>query len=262
MKGTILGILAALLLVFGVASPGHAFSAGDLIMVVYDTTTGDEVATDLGSLASILASGGETLNANPVTLTQLGVSSFSSVNGVAYFAYNIGSPPPPTKSNPASFIAVTSTLSTVNNIVNTWAGVSSQMANVVGYYGAGSSQSQFVASTSNINSYYFDLDQNGSTGSIGSFYGWLTTANGQNGSGGEIKPLDAGSVTQNLFEWTGSTNLGVSQPGTLEGTLQTVTANGQLYAVYTPEATVPLPPSVLLLLPGLLGFIGFRKKIR
>jgi len=283
MKSTFLAFLACALLVVGIAAPGHAaFLGGDLIRVVYDTQTGEEVGTDLGSLSSILSSGGETFSANPVTLSQLGVTSFSAlgnlittpgpadgsaVGGVAYFVINGTS-----VTSPSSLVAVAATAtSLMNTTTPSFSGANSAMHAVMTAYATESSTSQAVISTGNTSSYWYKMDQNGATGTIGSYYGWLSTANGQNAYGGEVVPVDFGSVAQTLYEWVGSSPAGssaleVQTPGTAIGTLTTETLNvgGQevLETIYTPEATVPLPPSALLMVPGLLGLIGLRKKIR
>ena len=98
MKMKLFGICITLLLVLGIAAPGHAnLGTGELVRVVYDTTTGTEVATDLGSMATILAtSGTETLggagaligSTSPTTLTDLNASTGTggwTTTKVAYF---------------------------------------------------------------------------------------------------------------------------------------------------------------------------------
>jgi hypothetical protein len=103
----------------------------------------------------------------------------------------------------------------------------------------------------------------------GTFYNWVLSQNGT----GEITPVSGSSVGQNLFEWTGSnvtgtlgrnsySGLNVSQAGTLAGTLETVVDSTGLYTTFvSDQAPVPVPSSVLLLAPGLLGLVGLRKKI-
>lgn len=281
MKGTFLAILGCALLVFGIAAPGHAaFVTGDLIQVVYDTATGEEVGTDLGPLSSILSSGGETFTANPVTLTQLGVASFSqlgtiittegpdlgaTVGGVAYFVVS-------SSSNIGSSSTYAAVAATAANLANSgtanFSGYKSAATAVMNGYAtaAGAGNNQAVVSTSSTTSYWKEMNQNGGTGLIGSYNGWLSTTSGQNAFGGEVVPVDFGSVSQTLYQWVGGGGLAGGTLGTPIGTITTETlevGNQEvLEAIYTPEATVPLPPSALFMLPGLFGLIGLRRRIR
>jgi hypothetical protein len=270
MKVKFLGILIAALLVFGVAAPGHAtsyFVSGDLIRVAYDASTGWEEATDLGSLSTLIAAGHfQNLGngSNAVLLSDLGATSWSQVN-VAYFSGNNGAAP--TVTNPASYAAVSSTS---GGITNAWKAWSTFIGNVNGienaYQVAAPGASKVILSDIaglGVISYYNVMDG----GSINvtqtaTFDNWLGAS-----QTGETNAGVGSSQVTNLFEWTGSSitgnyarqsysGLNVSQPGVLISRLYTVEGANGLYTV------TPVPPSMLLLAPGLLGLFGLRRKIR
>ena len=82
----LLVLAAACMLVLGIA--GHAgayFVSGDLIGVMYDASTGVEVATDLGSIGTL--SGQTNVKGDSISLSTFNDTTWSDVN-VAYFAYN------------------------------------------------------------------------------------------------------------------------------------------------------------------------------
>lgn len=281
MKGTFLGILIALLLVFGVVAPGHAaFTQGDLIRVVYDLGTTTEEATDLGSLSTILSTSGLQTLGSGALADQLGDfgagQSWSAVN-VAYFVYQTATTN--TATNPGSYVAVSSTASSVYNYWNGWNGVSGNAVNILNYYSTAAANnntgSTAVASTSGASSYYQLMDKAGSLSQQYAFGGWLASNNNDTLSQtGETNAGTGSSQNTNLFEWTGSsisgtyarngyTGLNVSQLGTLIASVQTVEGANGLYTTLTSDeaAPVPVPPSVFLMAPGLLGLLGLRKRM-
>ena len=276
MKAKSLHVLIAALLVFGVTATGHAaFTYGDLIRVVYDASTGVEEATDLGSLSAILAkSGAQTLGGGGLTvqLGDFGASQTWANLNVAYFAANsTGS-----ATSPLSYGVVSSTgaAGSITNNVNSWNGFSTYVNYILNTYASNNTPSYpskaVVPDIGSGHSYYNLMDGATLTGSeTASFYNWLSSQTGETNAG-------AGSSQEmSLFQWTGSGinapfgrhgtvyGLDVIQAGTLIAGLQTVEGVGGLYTMLTSTvAPVPVPPSVLLLAPGLLGLIGLRRKIR
>jgi len=261
MKSKMLGIfLMASLIVAGLAVPGHAvtyWQPGDLIRVVYDPFTQDEVATDLGVLSSTGAL--TTTYSDPgVTLSQLGVTSWSQFasqgGGVAYFAMQDLTSP--------NFLA-TATATTVTSIksysgANFQNGPASSMTDNYQLYSIGNTTNQATTTTTTSGSYEYEENDQGATGSIGNYQWYPPHGTTNNYYGGEIDPVANSTVTQNIFEWAGSA-IGKNQSGTLVGTIETIDTNGDLTSQYS---SVPIPPSALLLLPGLLGLVGLRKKMR
>ncbi len=256
----LLVVLAAGLLVFGVAGRANAyFAQGDLIRVVYDTTKGVtyEQATDLGSVTSI--------EANPSTLSDSGYNLESGAGGskafsnlstlnVAYFAVNstggVG--------GLGEFWSSGTTGASETNIGSSNSlGVLQNAGNILAHAYAPSASSGGTAnawySLTGTYSYYMKMDGNGTA--IGSFNQFYFSGP----SNGEIALVAGGSVKQDLFDWTNP-----STTSTILGSLTLTTAlssAGVISTSATPAVgAVPIPPSVLLFGSGLLGLVGIRRR--
>ncbi len=271
MNMRLFGIVAmAALLVVGVVGTGHAsLYNGDLIRVVYGG--GYEEATDLGSITSITGStttltlgdgasssiaGGAAVKLSD--FSAYGITSWSQLT-VGYFAI-VGSSNAQLSANE---VFVSSTSVSVTSVTNDYThGYWPATSNVFAYWGGSNLTSVFAATGTN--SYELVMDSARS----GSMDGWL----GGTAVGEQTAPANGNSAKMYLFEWAGSGlkysngrsayyGLDVAQAGTLKGILTTEVVGNQLYTQYASSA-VPLPPSVLLFLPGLLGLIGLRRKVR
>ena len=254
----LLVVLAACLLVFGVAGRANAyFAQGDLIRVVYQTTASGgtyEQATDLGSVASI--------EANPSSLTASGdqynletgaggAKAFSSLSNldVAYFAVNT--------STPEFWTSGTTGASETNNGYTGALATMTAANNILAHAYAPTASSNGTANAwyllTGANAYYKLMDGNGTN--VGSFNQYYLSGTGD----GEIALVAGGSVQQDLFDWTNP-----STKSTILGSLTlttTLSSTGIISTSATPAAgTVPIPPSVLLFGSGLLGLVGIRRR--
>ncbi len=273
MKTRLFGILfMTALLVAGFAGPGHAtLTYGDLIRVVYGG--GYEEATDLGSIASItgstttltLGDGASSSIAGGAAVklgdfSAYGVTSWSQLT-VTYFAV-VGTANAQLSTNE---VFVSSTAASVANNQNDYTNALWTGAGNVFAYWDGTTSAFKAAGAVGTNSYELVMDGV----KVGSLDGWLAGLTGAEATA----PSNGSSVLMNLFEWAGSgitytngrntykgLNVG-GQAGTLEGILATTVAGNGLYTKYTPESAVPVPPSALLLLPGLFGLLGLRRKL-
>lgn len=254
----LLGVLAAGLLVFGVAGQAKAtFATGDLIRVVYEPNAngsdGYEVATDLGNATNILNNvNGAFSTSNSLNL--FSGTKFSSVNSdptqldVAYFAT--------TGTGNAGKIFVSGTNGgTETNVISATNGYNTAAANLTALYNGATvttTNGAWIA-MSNQKSYYYTMDGNNDN-TAGSFKGVL----GSPPQDGEIAlPANGSNVLQDIYYFatplSGSTTISGSF------TLETSVVNGIVTTTEVPAAA-PIPPSVLLLGCGLLGLIGIRRR--
>jgi hypothetical protein len=264
MKGTFLGVLIAALLVFGVAAPGHAtFGPGELIMEAYDATTGVEIGQDLGTLTTILNTPGQQTLGTTLSLSQFGTGATWGQVQVSYWELT-GTTAAST--SPSSNFVV-SAMATPTSGTSKWGGVATDATEIWDYYGNGTATYFKGVTTNTTGSYYQLVD--GAGNDVG---GWGNFINSTSINGVEVAVVENGSQSQNLYQWVGSsissgsrTGLNVGQTAQeLTGTIYTVEndANGGLQAEFTSGqvTATPLPPSALLLAPGLLGLIGLRKR--
>ncbi len=265
MKKMMAGILVAGLLLFGFAGQSlAAFATGDLIRIVYSPGGQYEYATDLGSLTGLQGSATTTaaLIANSGFTTYAG-SSYSSLD-VTYWVYVGGSntsldiasatsntAPVVQAALPSGWMQQISSTTYYDKSTNH---VSSSVSTVPGYT---AQLSQTLATGAG--SYVYKLDGNG-TGYPGSYDNSLTTDVESN-----LGALanSGGSVAMYLYNF----NINTSGAGTLvidsgsNNIFEIITtANGTEIEEVQQPSSVPIPPSMLLLAPGLLGLIGLRRR--
>ncbi len=249
----LLTVLAAGLLVFGVAGMAKADfnNPGDLIQVVYQTTASGgswEMATDLGSIASITANPtafSDSFNLLTVSSALGGGFTSSSLSSlqVAYFAVTSTGAGQAWISGPST--------GTVTSNGAAWNNVKTAMGNVINDYAGNTFPQGVTQFTGDTSSYYFQLDKNGL--GIGSFDTFV--ANGL----GEKALVLGGNVLQDIFAFNPA-NTSATVSG-IFGLTTSLASNGEITinGAQITSAT-PIPPSVLLLGSGLLGLIGIRRR--
>ena len=288
----ILGILVAALLVAGFAGQASAgFSTfnndEELIRVVYNTTynnagqpqpgTGTyDVITDLGSLSSLLSTvstsgsvnvggGVNAYNATSFTVNgstiNTGFATSSNLQ-VAYFAVN-------DDANGGNGAAWTSGSQTASlHSTGNYSGMDTveiprSLAGVAAYSATGTSTLVFAQSSP----FSYQLAVEGL--SPGNYSGFLTSTNAFDTEGKVSSLILGGANYQLLYGFLNSAN--IPQAGT--PITATGAYNGDDIGIFTnangsttleaiaPQAPVPIPPSLLLLAPGLLGLVGIRRRL-
>lgn len=247
IKKSLITALIAAVVVFGAAGQAMAdFAQSYLIRVVYDLTTGVEVATDLGLVTDLVGSSNTLVGAgdDAFGLSMFGEGASYSDLSVAYFTVSssgsvTGAWLSSDESAPASRARGITTLVSGYNLVANY------YATLVG------TSNTVVSSMSAFNSYYSIMDASGLE--MGSFDKYILT--GREGSEADLAALEtAGYVDQYLYYFTTSTS---AQTGVQVATIRTW-ADGSTTINYNP---VPVPPGILLLGGGLLGLLGLRRRI-
>ncbi len=247
-------VLVAALLVLGFAGQGMAyFSAGDLIRVVYDTTGTYEYATDLGALSAIRTDANNTIIANSAfTPTTLSSSDTYGTLVVTYYVQQS------TTLTGGQYYFAGLTAPTVHASAS-YTAMNTQINAMAATYGNFGTQNVLIneATYATSPTYYNKMDLGGASAGT---YDQLLFAGATESSLSSL--ATGGNVQMNVygFKYNNSTKV-VSAQGELSGlTLETVVSGGHIVTEVNP-ATVPVPPSMLLLAPCLLGLFGLRKKV-
>jgi len=223
----IMMLLAVAALLLGVNGQAMAyFSNGDLIQVVYSGTT--EIATDEGSLATLLA-GGTTLNfSSPLANASVAYFDYTTTGGSLGTAWTSG--------NGAS---QTAKFGSANSFITAYNNASGLYATQTG------SPAQVTVLTSNPDSY--NTQMNGSGSSVGLMAGFIPSVGGIQQT--EASLVNNGPVQQTLYQYVPSIVRGANSTGISVATINT----GNV-------AATPVPPSILLMGSGLLGLAGIGRK--
>jgi hypothetical protein len=256
MKKIIGGLMvaAAVLFVAGNAMAAFSTTSGDLVRIVVDSS-GDDVATDLGNLASIQSGATQLTSANGFSTSATGTTSLSA-DTVYYFVLGAAAGGSPINYSQI-FAASTSTSGTLG--VNTLklgsagSGADSSLSTALGYYNAKGGTTVYTAAPSSGANDYFKTTSyptlNGlftSASQLGSVLTNLTTANDVS--------MDLWSILKGGSPVTSDTGLSL---------YTNIDASGNIYTtdnIGTASPT-PIPPSMLLFVPGLLGLIGLKRRI-
>jgi len=263
MKKKMIALLAGALMVLGASNAMAYFGSNELIRIVENTSTGDEVVTDLGNVSSLISQANST---GSVTVFGLGGSSdaFTTVGGtnfaagkdsnlvVAYLAYN----PATASKNVWLSGTMGATLTNVgaqyNNFKNGYSAVFELNGTGAGgyYYNQTGLSSATSNSGTNTNSFIYKFD----TASPGTFAGLLSTADGD----ASLATLASASVQQGLYFWS---NGSIDGQSINQLTGLTILTNADGSTTIQAQDT-PIPAAAYLLGSGLMGLFGLRRKQR
>ena len=247
MKKKFIALLAGALLV--AAMSGNAMASwtdGDLVRVVYNTTTNVEAIADLGSIASLEAdSNGTVIGNGAASYLNNGITTASEAGSyVAYFAVS------GTGNNSALYVS--NDPSNAPAIAKSkMAGAGSALATLV-HQSWSNATNYYQGTTTTAPSYYKTADASG--GNVGSLDGFLN-------SGASSTEASLASVATQGIWFFNNANTNVTVP-TLALTLQT-NLDGTttiLSGGTTPVSSTPIPPAFFLMGSGLLGMFGMRRK--
>lgn len=240
-------LVAAAMLTLSAGSAFASFGNLELIRVVYNQGTATspgttEIATDLGTVSSVMA-GGTFGNGVSAFTAQTGGTSFNNLY-VAYYAID----------NTNNHLWVTGNPAAQPNkgaiILGSTAAVST-------YYNTLTPTGSTVAAAAdNTSSYRSVLDNVLAFGSMG---GFLDTTNGDLTNASLAALANGGSVTQQVYYFdnfgTGSGRGAVAPTGVASFDI-TTNADG---STTTPVAT-PIPAAFYLMGSGLMGLVGLRRR--
>lgn len=255
MKPLRIAAMISIMLVAWATQSFAYFDSSSLVMVVYDSETSVEVATDLGTIGTDITRDytGDPLQlaaAGTITTDLLGGGSWSDLN-LGYVSYTSG-----TVSQRTYYFATTSTTApgmqtaAKSNFQSGW-------SSLTGYYDDLGSTRQVVGSTSSLNSYTIKMNSgNTSPGAYANLNG--DAANGET----TLAALaTVGYVDMYLYQYS---NSGVLNTGSDSETpyiaILRLMADGSVWLMSVESTTVPIPASLLLFGTGLLGFFGLRRK--
>ena len=255
MKKKMIVILAGALLTMGMAGNAMAyFSGDDLIRVVYNTTTSVETATDLGSVAALMAAtSGTVVGSGAAAFTANGAGSVTfGGDKVAYYATSVGS-----GSDALLYISGNATTASgISGLKWSSTGPSGAIGNVDANYASEAGSNSYVQSTTAgaTSTYYKTLDQSGTgTGTLGGF----VNSGSKGKTEASLTNLATTPVTQGLWYFANAN--ATTSAGTLALTLQT-NADGSTTVLNGNVASTPIPPAFFLMGSGLLGMVGLRRK--
>jgi hypothetical protein len=253
MKKKMIALIAGLMLTLSAGSAFAAFSDLNLTRIAYGSS--NEVATDLGSLSSLIAAGSTTLSTGTSNLVAMGAGATGTGSSV-YVAYYAASYDINTGAQSLYFSAQDNgmgshfAINTVNApnavgvLANSLGGVSAYYASLPGT--TDSINPAVVSATSaraNLSTYFSNFEGGGAPGTsvLNGTVVALTDA-----------PLTS-ATTQGLYYWDGVTGQAVE--------VATITTNLNGSSTINTTAT-PIPAAAYLLGSGLMGLFGLRRKQR
>ena len=244
MLKTILAVLVAAII--ALANGGSAFASTtafadlELIRVYYDRA-GEEIATALGTVTDVTASGG----------TFAGSFGSLTTGYVVYFSVD-------RTYNKIWATGATGTASIINGALSSMTSMKTGAGNVLGQfniYGTGNSYSGLASA---VNSY-----KNKLSATQGTLNNAITAGTRLNTEVtlAQVIGSSTGSATQTLYYWAkGITSVAAEKIGVAAATIVTNADGSATITSTTAAAPTPIPPAFLLMGSGLLGMVGLRRK--
>ena len=247
MKRFAMILLAACVPLFGVSGKAMAaFTAGDLIQVVYQLNGANEVATDLGAFAPTTAYSGTgasfTTNLLPAAGTGAFTGSAWSDLQVAYFIKDAA--------NTAAWVSGPQAGQTNGNRQGT--GLQGNATSVISKYGSLGAASQYVLAQSDLQSYVTKMDLGSPTINAGFWGGFIPSKTGEQNLGA----LSTLGYVDSYLYYYGSAN---TQQAGLQVADIRLFADGHT-EIMGASSAVPIPAPAMLLGSGLLALVGIRRK--
>lgn len=247
MKKKMIALIAGLMLTLSAGSAFAAFADLNLTRIAYGTT--NEVATDLGTVSSLLAAGSTTLSTGTSNLVSMGAGATGagSTVYVTYYATDTAKLYfSAADTGIGSHIAVDGTngVNTAGQLSNAFFGVSSYYSNLT--QTADSVNPAVVSASSaraNLSSYFSTFEGGGQPG----------TSTLSNTVPALVDAPLTSAATQGLFYWDGVSAQAV-EVATITTSLDGSTTVG--------TTATPIPAAAYLLGSGLMGLFGLRRKQR
>jgi hypothetical protein len=254
MKKKMIVLLAAALLALGASNAMAYFGEQDLIRVVYNTSTGDETLTDLGSTASLISlatTAGYTVGGGALAFTSgtnLGAGQDANLKvGYMSVSTSIGAPDSQVWVSATKGVTVNATGSNFNNYQN--GGSSLYFFNI----GTSAASASWSSTKNDSNDYINNFSAQNQEGTFGQF---LSAIPGLGEA--SLATLASASIQQGLYYWADGNNGGA---GTAINGL-TILTNADGSTTLQTAAQTPIPAAIYLMGSGLLGMFGLRRKQR
>jgi len=243
MKKKIVTLLAGALLTTALAGNAMAaFESLELTRIAYGTT--NEVATDLGSVTSLLARNNDILSSGTSNFVSMGAGATGAGSSVwaTYYAADMNSGALYFSAQKGLGSITMDTNNAPNAVPNLDAGINAYYSNLTQTANADGTSSA-VGTRGNYASFFSTFE--GSAPGFGSFGGAV------NASTIKTDVSLAGAAVQGLYYWDGSSATATE--------VATIATNSDGSTTINPTST-PIPPAIFLMGSGLLGMVGLRRK--